>query len=138
MVVKVLRDHNSSHLDKPITAREFKRILKEIVAAMVGFGVIVCFALLIALSAQRETAKQADAIQRSRYQSQLDSCRATNMRNTKTKLKLAELSSTQPARRGESTAQQDMRTTGVIALIDALAPPTADCAAFARSRVATP
>lgn len=133
MVVKVLRDHDPDHLGKPLTVREFKRIMKEIVTAMVVFGVIMCVALALSLHNQRQIGRQTDAIQQSRYKLTLAGCEDSNDRNVKTKLELSRLQA--PANRPAREVQQQIAATKL--LIDRLAPYRPDCVAYARGRVKT-
>ena len=135
MVVKVLKDHDPEHLKGPVTVAEFKRVLKEIVTAMVVFGVLMTVALAISLSTQRDTARQASAIreqqraiQRSRFDSVRDNCIETNERNRDTRQKLGVISTQGPANR-----DLDKRR-GTI-LINALVPVRPDCDAYAHARV---
>ena len=143
--MRALRDHDPAHLQDPMSRREFRSVLVKIVVSMMGFGIGVAVALLIALSAQSDVSAQTDriadqtarigallaAIQQSRFQATRDNCNETNSRHDRTYLRLG--SSPRPA---YLTPKQFTRQLAFSrGLVDALAPRHADCASFARRRV---
>jgi hypothetical protein len=147
MVMRALREHDPEHLRDPMSRGDFRKVLVKIVVSMIGFGIGVAVALLIALSAQSDVAAQTDriadqtariaalvaAIQQSRFQASRDNCDETNSRHDRTYLRLG--SSPRPAylTRKQFTRQLAFSR----GLVDALAPRHADCAKFARRRVQT-
>lgn len=139
--MKVLRDHDPEHMRKPVTAGEFKRVLKEIVTAMVVFGALVIIGLGLTLRVQADNTRQTRqlqdlvvAIQQSRFEATRDNCAETNARHDQTYLRLG--SAQRPA--GMSLRQFAKQLAYTRAIVDALAPRHDDCAAFSRARTSTP